>query len=248
VAHKYRNGFQPTFHPESLTEPSKWKKPQRVFVCSMSDLFHKEHDFNDIRKVYFEMQRNKMHTFLILTKRPLIMKSFFDKLISEMTLMNKDWMLADNIWLGVTAENQEQADKRIPILLSIQAAKHFVSCEPLLENISLIGDPEKCKSNKYYIDWVIAGGETGRNARPVHPDWIRALRDECKEFIKPFFFKQWGEFLGEDYCYENGLNYPDKLIQYEHAHNENYYKIGKTKAGRLLDGREWNQIPEVSHG
>ena len=146
------------------------------------------------------------------------------------------------------------ADKRIPILLQIPAAVRFVSVEPMLEAVDLLNNgylggciycgicleesPKTCIERDAKIDWVICGGETGPKARPMHPDWARTLRDQCQEAGVPFFFKSWGEW------------YPDNKGIYESAHrvffgNTTVHRIGKKSAGRLLDGREWNEMPEV---
>ncbi|MCK9549303.1 phage Gp37/Gp68 family protein [Aquamicrobium sp.] len=145
----------------------------------------------------------------------------------------------ENVWLGVTAENQEQADKRIAFLLDTPAAKRFVSVEPMLgaidltflhhDNISthyLDALAGKVKNGWFFncnkLDWVICGGETGTNARPMHPGWVRSLRDQCHEVKVPFFFKQWGEYD----CNGN--------------------KVGKKQAGHLLDGEEYRDMPLAS--
>jgi len=180
--------FQVTLHPERLIGPKKWKKPRMVFVCSMGDLFHEDVPFDFIHQVFNVMAdcRGIGHTFLVLTKRPKRMLRFFK---SEDRL----YIPPKNVWLGVTAENQEQADKRIPILLQIPAKVRFVSVEPMLGPIDLLTD-------KYHwlefdgiypgLDWVICGGESGPVARPMNPDQARELRDQCKAAGVPFFMKQ----------------------------------------------------------
>ena len=134
---------------------------------------------------------------------------------------------ADHVWLGVSVENQEQADKRIPELLKVPARVCFLSCEPLLGPVNLGFSLAR-------IDWVIAGGESGPGARPMHPDWARGLRDQCQAAGVPFFFKQWG-----DVVYQTSTNGNGSLTWTQP------YRIGKKAAGRLLDGREWNEMPEV---
>lgn len=253
--------FKVTLHPERLKDPMRWKKPERVFVCSMADLFHKEVPFDFISEVFFYMELVGNLTFLVLTKRPERMKQFFE------------WAQLDrilpNLWLGVTAENQEQADKRIPILLQIPAAVRFASVEPMLGPVNLQRiEPEgrndviiHALSGEYAVpftvlkdrpklDWVICGGESGPGARPMHPDWPRSLRDQCQVAGAPFFFKQWGEFCsisqmpGETY----------RVWDCEHGteccwkEDDPIWRVGKKKSGSLLDGQEWKQYPKIEAG
>ena len=189
-----------------------------------------------------------------------------------------------NVWIGVSTENQEQANKRIPILLEIPAAVRFVSVEPMLGIIGFmlpLLDNDKFQrynvlKGKYYtedqecsgvvskpkLDWVICGGESGSKARPMHPNWVRSLRDYCKDAGTPFFFKQWGEWLpfdgGKDPDNYFPTNYRDvvsinkkgeELITREEQldHGLLLYKVGKKKAGRLLDGVEHNEYPTLKN-
>ena len=176
-----------------------------------------------------------------------------------------------NVWLGVTAENQEKANERIPILLQIPAAKRFVSVEPMLGSVDLEslelgpngygltfllnaltgwahGNIEKSGKPKVHrndqfgrLDWVICGGETGPGARPMHPDWARSLRDQCVSAGVPFFFKQQGEWGYTPYGNRKGMN-PYESIR---LNGDLLFRCGKKFAGRNLDGREWNERPEV---
>lgn len=199
---------------DRLSQPLRWKRPRRVFVDSMSDLFHEDVSDDFIRQVFVTMAWCKQHTFMILTKRPERMKEFVSRL--EFTEMTRP-----NVWLGVSVENQRAADERIPHLLETPAAVRFVSCEPLLGPVDLnMGICPVCggcgeTAGHYFqddgmdtcdgcggsgktidkIDWVICGGESGPGARPMHPDWARSLRDQCQAAHVPFFFKQWGEWL-----------------------------------------------------
>ena len=200
--------FQVTLHPDRLEEPLRWRKARKVFVCSMSDLFHDDVPDDFIEKVFNVMDRcgaehnatgNRGHIFMVLTKRPHRMKAFVDRWWRSFQAHGVEPYM-ERIWLGVTAENQDQADKRIPILLQIPAAVKFVSVEPMLGRLTLDD-----YINAYYpgplgdgISWVICGGETGPGARPMHPDWVRSLRDQCEEAGVPFFFKQWGEWAQMD--------------------------------------------------
>ena len=175
---KYRNGFKVTLHPDALDEPYKWKKPQMVFVCSMGDLFHEDVPFEFITKVMDVIEDNPQHTFQVLTKRAGRMEYYFTYLRE----------IPKNVWLGVTCENSRHYD-RIYHLMCINATVRFVSCEPLIGNMSDIVLSD--------IDWVITGGESGVNARRTPVEWFRTLRDRCVETQTPFFFKQWGAW-GED--------------------------------------------------
>ncbi|GAA5124568.1 phage Gp37/Gp68 family protein [Luteolibacter yonseiensis] len=177
-----------------------------------------------------------------------------------------------NVWMGTTVENQEMADKRVPVLLNIPATVRFLSCEPLLGPVDLSGlyfsdvcggrypfkgvAPEHRTKRIDLLDWVIAGGESGPKARPMHPDWARSLRDQCQAAGVPFLFKQWGEHVTATIgnCYDgdsrqvelDGTDSSDWTIDRHTASTEIMVKIGKKKAGRLLDGREWNEFPTPS--
>jgi protein gp37 len=175
--------FRVTLHPERLDEPLKWKKPRRVFVCSMGDLFHEDVP----RWMRFEVMdiilQAKQHTFLILTKRPANMKECFEWYYSK---AGRTIETIKNLWLGVTAENQARADERIPILLQIPATVRFVSVEPMLGPVDLtnfIIGPNR-------LDWVICGSETGPNRREACIEWIGDLCDQCEHAGVPFFLKQ----------------------------------------------------------
>lgn len=150
-----------------------------------------------------------------------------------------------NVWLGVSVENQQYADERIPDLLATPAAVRFLSCEPLLGPISItdaMWAGPAFEALDATIDLVIAGGESGPKARPMHPDWVRSLRDQCAEYKTAFFFKQWGEWVSE------GQSPPDATFPGEgrdpFGNGEYWAKLGKKRAGRLLDGVEWNGFPD----
>ena len=191
----YRNGFEVTLQPEMLNYPLKWKKPQVIFVNSMSDLFHEDVPVDYIRQVFNIMKRANWHTFQVLTKRAERLSELSSSLI---------W--PDNVWVGVTVENQDCVG-RIDYLRRIPAAVRFLSMEPLLSSVS--------NMNLTNIDWVIVGGESGPGARAIEEKWIIDIRDQCKKSAVAFFFKQWG-----------GIN--------------------KKKAGRLLDGKIYDEMPEAS--
>jgi len=169
---KYRNGFRLTLHPEVLEDPLSWHKPQIIFVNSMSDLFHENVPVEFIQSVFDVMRRAYWHTFQILTKRA-------ERLFELDPVL--EWPA--NVWMGVSVENQNYTF-RIDCLRNTHAKVKFLSLEPLLgpiSNLSLEG-----------IDWVIVGGESGPHARPIQPEWVREIRDQCLTNHVPFFFKQWG--------------------------------------------------------
>jgi len=168
----YRNGFQVTIHEHALSIPLRWRKPQAIFVNSMSDLFHEDVPFDFIQKVFSVMQKASWHRFQILTKRSTRLLEFASLL---------PW--PENVWMGVTVENSDYTC-RIDDLRKINAAVRFLSIEPLLgaiSNLKLSG-----------IDWVIVGGESGPGARLMEPDWVSDIQKQCQESAVPFFFKQWG--------------------------------------------------------
>lgn len=167
--------------PATFLKPFHWKDPAKVFVCSWSDFFHEDAD--EFRPAAWDVIRKNPHlTFQILTKRP-------ERIADNLP---EDWPL-DNAWLGVTAENQEQADIRIPILLKIQAVVHFVSVEPMLSPVSItrfLNSRFTLTGNQ--IEWVICGCESGPGARPMETEWVRDLKNQCRNADVPFFLKQMG--------------------------------------------------------
>lgn len=258
--------FRVTFHLDRLEQPLKWKKPRHIFVVSMGDLFHEDVDGTWIVNIFEDViwPTRDTHIYLLLTKRPERMAAFFDLFLGW-----KDWYQQYPVWLGVTAENQQRADERIPILLQIPAAKHFVSIEPMLGPVSLRSPPARGRGFRQWdqihkLDWVIVGGESGPGARPMYPGWPRAARDHCQEAGVPFFFKQWGEWIPRTLYWPkstayikdwgtldiNGAWFPKTTPwngrEGEDSETREYvmYRVGKKHAGRLLDGREWNEVPD----
>lgn len=309
---------------KTFLQPLRWKKPSKIFVCSMGDLFHSDVNVRWIDGIFAIMgltydHTGKMvkhkdsdgesaihkqrHTYLILTKRPERMAEYVNGLVNStwedlrkrfytfsmaacdlkyqaayMNHMNASMVVATwikagmpGLGLGVTAENQEQADKRIPILLQIPAEKRFVSVEPMLSHIKLRGylmhgkDPGQClcghghgfdrcpnyggvakechvpgcecrelKRKNFAIHHVICGGESGPGARPMHPEWVRNLRDQCQAAGVPFLFKQWGS-----------ASITGSALPGNQWHDAGYCFKDK-KGGRLLDGVLWDQYPEVN--
>lgn len=169
---RYRNGFKVTLHEDLLDLPLRWKRPSLIFVNSMSDLFHEEVPFDFIQRVFKTMERANWHVFQVLTKRSHRLKELAPKL---------PW--PPNVWMGVSVETAKYYE-RIHHLREVPAAVRFLSCEPLLgplEHLPLDG-----------IHWVIVGGESGPNARPMKEEWVLSIKDQCERAGVPFFFKQWG--------------------------------------------------------
>lgn len=182
-----------------LELPLRRKKPTMFFVNSMSDLFHEDVPDEFILDVWDTMNECRQHTFQILTKRPrraLEFSAWFQNLDIERK-QAREWagraasVALPNVWLGVSVENQQTADERIPLLLQTPAAVRFLSCEPLLGPVDLREYVPTMRNEGYVcVDWVICGGESGPKARPMHPDWARGLRDQCQAANVPFFMKQ----------------------------------------------------------
>lgn len=210
------------WHPDRLDIPLRWRKPRRIFVCSMSDLFHQAVPDEWRESVWNVMGDNRRHTFMVLTKRPNVMRDWLRRVRAP---------TVPNVWLGVTVCNQEEADRKIPILLETPAALRFVSVEPMLGPVNLRGWTYQLSGADTSLDWVICGAETGSGARPMNPDWARALRDQCIDAGVPLFFK--GRGTGWDASGNTGA-WPRRMRKSD----PEYY---------LLDGREWRQFPEAPH-
>jgi protein gp37 len=183
-------------HPERLEQPLHWKKPCRIFVNSMSDLFHETLSFSFIAIVFGHMQTANWHTYQILTKRPKRTLEFFNWLNEEWLLKGDYKQNYPHVWLGVSVEDQKTADERIPILLQTPAIVRFVSYEPALGPVDFVSwlpyEAHRDYDGKMdpKLDWLICGGESGPQARPAHPDWFRSVRDQCQDAGVPFFMKQ----------------------------------------------------------
>ncbi len=331
-----KDGFRPwtaqnaeynvRLHPERLEQPLHWRKPRRVFVNSMSDLFHERVPFEFIAAVFGVMAHSK-HIYQVLTKRPKRALEFFDWLgalrgpcgsapcdplggceiqaarhlpvewsVEVANLPSKPSWPLPNVHLLVSAENQATLDERVRWLFRTPAAVRGVSLEPLLgpvnvtpyiggrtyecrcgfhdtesELIFLGGDHYRCAecdekmTIRGAVSWVVVGGESGPGARPMHPDWVRAVRDQCQEAGVPFLFKQWGAWapklnghkaVGERWGTLDieGEWFPTTTPwngrQGEDSPTKEYVmcRVGKKAAGRELDGRTWNEFPEVKRG
>lgn len=249
-----------------LLAPLKWRKARRIFVCSMTDLFADFVTDEMIDRVFAVMALCPQHTFQVLTKRPERMRAYFAAIAadpdrdarSKLAIAGLGGALLasleaaarmdrgplPNVWLGVSVEDQEAADARIPHLLATPATVRFLSCEPLLGPVDLTAipkmlrggmldvnaltgvesmtplEPDLCRGSR--VGWVIVGGESGHGARPMHPDWARSLRDQCAAAGVAFHFKQWGQWASV------GATFLD---------------VGKKAAGRLLDGVTHDGMP-----
>ncbi len=191
---KYRNNFKLTMHPDEITRPYGWKKPSIIFVNSMSDLLHEDVSLDFIKEVFKTMNETPQHIYQVLTKRA-------DRLAE----ISHELTWTDNIWMGVSIEDDRVLD-RLDYLKQSDAKVKFLSLEPLigpLPNMDLSG-----------IDWAIVGGESGPKARPIKEEWVLDIRNQCQEQSVKFFFKQWGG-------------------------------VRKKKNGRLLEGKEYNDMPRI---
>ena len=277
------------FNEKWLDQPLRWRRPRRIFVCAHGDLFHEDVPDEWINRVFSVMALAPQHRFQVLTKRADRMQRYFAA--GEYPVVRR-WGAAPfplpNVWLGVSVEDQERADERIPYLLETQAAVRFLSVEPLLSPITLDcmalshwpsnygiipgyagtynallgswwplegGDFEKEFRGRLEelpkLDWVIAGGESGPHARPIHRDWARSIRDQCVAAGVPFFWKQWGEWAPTPVERISkplpGSIVPRKWTYAKRRHEfddgTSAYWVGKRFAGRLLDGRTWDEMP-----
>jgi len=267
------------------------KRP-RVFCASLADVFEDRPELIDPRHRLMQLIESTPNLdWLLLTKRP--------ENVGDMVPVK--WFgdgFPTNFWLGTSVENQEQADRRIAYLENIPATVRFLSCEPLLGDLNLklsvsfVGGSREITDRGRAIHWVIAGGESGTNARPMHPDWARSLRDQCQAAGVPFFFKQWGEWkpYSEMTDAENSALYCSNVIADDPDHQATYdeiygckcrvemtaigyggqvgldvafwtdrygnqghagmqvFRVGKKAAGRLLDGRTWDEMPRGGEG
>ena len=188
---KYTNGFQSTMHPEDLIEPMRWKKPSTIFVCSMSDLFHPDVPFDFIDKVFGVIRNTPQHNYQILTKRAERMAEYFSTRI-----------IPRNAWIGVRVE-AVKTKNRIDYIRNLKAPVRFISCEPLLEDLGEL--------NLNGINWIIVGGESGVQARPMKEEWVLNIKRQAEVNHIPFFFKQWGTWSSDGVKSNKKVN--GKLLQ-----------------------------------
>ncbi len=291
------------FNEDWLDQPLRLKRSRKIFVCAHSDLFHESVPDEWIDKVFAIMALAPQHVFQVLTKRPERMREYLmglepnkagsrwynaikgmfrykgstGQLGPDDTIPTHLGPVLNNVWLGVSVEDQKAADERIPLLLQTPAAVRWISAEPLLgaidllriklpdgygrSAISALHDWYLTPSYKVMLDWIVVGGESGPNARPMHTDWARSLRDQCASAGVPFLFKQWGEWAPRSGILTGGgtdfseidpscTRWPNVIRLGEHGHDtrisENcnddmgeeifMQKVGKKLAGRLLDG------------
>ena len=197
--HPYEQGFDLRLVPEKMSEPLRWKRPRRIFVNSMSDLFQDGVDLDFIRRVFETMRAADWHTYQVLTKRAERMR--------EVTrALSRELIDRSHVWLGVSVEDRRYGLPRIDLLREVPAAIRFLSIEPLLEDLGSV--------DLTGIHWVIVGGESGPGARPMKAEWVQSIQRQCRAQRVPFFFKQWGG-------------------------------VQKSKAGRELAGRTWDEFPMV---
>lgn len=263
----------------NVEQPVHWKRPRRIFVCSMTDLFAEWVPDEWIDQIFAIMACCPQHTFQVLTKRAERMRDYINdpatparvhlavpKCFIDRFNKRPNEPILSNIWLGVSVENQAAADERIPLLLQTTAVVRWLSCEPLLGPISLDSITDRglavgitpnvltgqcdvpcetyfefhrcaCTQHPPRINWVVVGGESGPGARPMNPAWARTLRDECQAAGVPYFFKQWGEYQPA-YCIDRQYHPID-------GSGDVMTRVGKKAAGRLLDGKHWDEYPEV---
>jgi protein gp37 len=198
--HGYANGFQLKLMPDRLSEPLERRKPTVYFVNSMSDLFHEKVPFEYIDRVFGVIGSAHHHTFQVLTKRAVRMAMYF-----------RSRQVPANAWLGVSVENQKHGAPRIDLLRGIDATIRFLSIEPLLEDVGHI--------DLSGIRWVIVGGESGHNARPMRPEWVDSVKRQCDDAGVAFFFKQWGAWGADG------------------------QRRSKKANGRFFAGRVWDELP-----
>jgi protein gp37 len=290
----HRKDIELFLDDKMLTQPLRWKKPRMIFVCSMTDLFADFVPDEWIDRMFAVMALSPQHTFQVLTKRPERMREYFSgspieicRRVADASTGRGGCFTADdlwtmwplpNVWLGVSAERQQEADDRILWLLETPAAVRFISAEPLLGPLDLTMVQRRHwartqhmnvltgKANpslegvapKATLDWVIVGGESGRGARPMHPDWPRSLREQCAAADVAFFFKQFGEYAPsseQEWADDDGSHH-HLLVAPDGRYGDTVAdlltmpkgaawlrRVGKAKAGRLLDGLEHNGMP-----
>jgi protein gp37 len=265
-------------HPMHLGE--KWNRKEHFVEVEGIHIGRSAVTMDDVRARLFQLIGDTPNLdWLLLTKRPENITPMLDRLSSTPFIVHdpkagprhERWTtwkeigvgfhrLWPNVWLGVSVEDQQRADERIPHLLRVPAAVRFLSVEPLIGPINLDLDPAlappACRSRQCWpldqdgpqISWVIVGGESGHGARPMHPDWARSIRDQCVAASVPYFFKQWGEFAPAYGNGDTGERDLDgvrvRIIDRGTATEQWMARVGKKAAGRLLDGRTWDEFPK----
>jgi protein gp37 len=197
----------------------------------MADIFERRSELGSKRVRLWELiNETTWLDWLLLTKRP--------QNIQDMVPWSRNW--PSNVWLGTTVESQAFADKRLPFLLRHPATIRFLSCEPLLGPLDL--SAWFGRREFHPIDWVIAGGESGPNCRPMHPDWASRLLSQCRKAKVPFHFKQWGHWVPAEIVAQGK---PSRLIKLENERPVRMARLPKKEAGRILEGTTWNGLPRL---
>lgn len=237
----HRKDVEMFLDEKMLGAPMRWKRPRMIFVCSMTDLFADFVPDEWIASVFAVMAMCPQHTFQVLTKRAERMQAWTSGWRpASLTERGREWPLP-NVWLGVSAERQQEADERLPYLINSPSAVRFLSAEPLLGPIllqhrELIGGKVRNWLGEGGLNWCIVGGESGPSARPMRPEWVRSLRDQHAGTGAAFFFKQWGSHAPASQVLP-GDSLPEDA--------DTMLRTSKAKAGRLLDGRLWDEMPRA---
>jgi protein gp37 len=226
------------FKDAHWNEPQVWnaeaqaqKTRHRVFCASMADVFEERRELDSQReRLWGVIKATPWLDWLLLTKRP--------ENISTMVPWREEWPA--NIWLGTTVENQDYAEERLPFLLKHKASVRFLSCEPLLGSLDL--KHWFTRRGFHPIDWVIAGGESGPGARPMHPDWPARLLQQCQAHRVPFHFKQWGHWVPAELVADEEK--PKSVVQLPQERAVSMAKLSKKEAGRILQGSTWDEVPD----
>jgi protein gp37 len=240
--------------PERLDQPGKWREPRAIFVCSQSDLFHKEVPDEFIGRVFGVMRTHAHHTYYVLTKRPERLLQLLEQPPAGLEGFNS--VNFPNVIVGVSAENQAAAEERLPLLVQvpIDSSHLFVSAEPLIGPLDLSAWINR-------IGYVIVGGESGKRARPMHPSWALSLRDQCVDADIAFHFKQHGEWTSErpsvtpimvteqgTELYRAGRDLTRATYETCTLLGTTLYRVGRRMAGRILDDQYWNARPGADRG
>lgn len=265
---------------QALAHPLRWTRPRRIFVNSTSDVFHPGVPDDWLDRIFAVMALSPLHTFQVLTKHPARMLAYVEQIRREAWEHHAAAILhatfggtlaeaiarADrralhsrplpNVWLGVSVEDQVALDERVPILARTPAACRFVSAEPLLGPLDFT--PPHWRGTEHHkhdwlhaLDWLIAGGESGPGARPMHVSWVRALRDACASRADhgrppvPFFFKQWGNWLHASQLATREPESTDEVYRWTNEAADFSVRMPKKRAGRMLDGRTWLEFPAL---
>jgi protein gp37 len=232
-----KNSPRRFFSDSHWREPLKWNEEarlsghhKRVFCASMADVFEQRPDLKSQRLRLWELIDSTPYLdWLLLTKRP--------QNIARIAPWGMNWPA--NVWLGTSVENQTLAEKRLPFLLKNPAKVRFLSCEPLLGPLDLRSWFRK--AGFYAIDWIIAGGESGGSSRPMHPDWVTSLLNQCQDFEIPFHFKQWGQWAPAQHQGAAGA----RLVELTDERPVEMIRLSKKLAGRVLEGATWDGVPHI---